>query len=129
ERVVGDALLGRVLDGLGQPLDGGPALVGPRATATGRPPAALERPRITQPLPTGVRAIDGLLTLGRGQRVGLFAGSGVGKSTLLGQTARGTSADVVVVCLVAERGRELVEFLEDSLGPEGRARSVVVCAT
>ncbi|MBC7174349.1 MAG: hypothetical protein H5U40_18025, partial [Polyangiaceae bacterium] len=129
EVVVGDALLGRVLDGLGAPIDGGAPLVGKRASIFRAPPSPLERPRIREALPTGVRAIDALLTLGRGQRIGLFAGSGVGKSTLLGQIARGARADVVVVCLVGERGREVVEFLEDSLGPDGRARSVVVCAT
>ncbi len=129
EVVAGDALLGRVLDGLGAPMDGAGALVGDRVPVFRAPPSPLERPRIREPLPTGVRAIDALLTLGRGQRVGLFAGSGVGKSTLLGQIARGASADVVVVCLIGERGREVVEFLEDALGPEGRARAVVVCAT
>jgi type III secretion protein N (ATPase) len=93
------------------------------------PPDPLSRARITQPLALGVRALDGLLTVGEGQRIGLFAGSGVGKSTLLGQIARQAEADVVVVCLIGERGREVVEFLEDSLGEEGRRRSVVVCAT
>jgi ATP synthase in type III secretion protein N len=129
EVLAGDGLLGRIVDGLGAPMDGAGALAGERVPILRAPPPALERPRIRQTLPTGVRAIDGLLTLGQGQRIGLFAGSGVGKSTLLGQIARGASADVVVVCLIGERGREVVEFLEDSLGPEGRARSVVVCAT
>jgi type III secretion protein N (ATPase) len=127
--LVGDALLGRVVDGLGAPIDGQGALVGEPWPVFRGPPAALERPRIRQVMPLGVRAIDGLLTVGRGQRIGLFAGSGVGKSTLLGQIARNAEADVVVVCLIGERGREVVEFLEDALGEEGRARAVVVCAT
>lgn len=128
----GEALLGRVLDGLGVPCDGKPA---PEARAlepweVERPaPDPLSRPRIDRPLPTGVRAIDAFLTLGEGQRVGLFAGSGVGKSTLLGQLARSSSADVNVICLVGERGREVREFLDESLGEQGLRRSVVVCAT
>lgn len=133
EIAVGTALLGRVLDGLGRPIDGGPPLESLPDLATfpvlRSPPNPMTRPRIHAPLVTGVRAIDGLLTLGEGQRVGLFAGSGVGKSTLLGQIARQSSADVFVACLIGERGRELVEFLEDALGPEGRRRGVVVCAT
>ncbi|HEY5946443.1 MAG TPA: FliI/YscN family ATPase, partial [Kofleriaceae bacterium] len=124
----GDDLLGRVLDGTGQPIDDGPALTGERWPVDRAAPAALERPPIVAPQPTGVRAIDTLLTLGRGQRVGLFAAAGVGKSTLLGQIARGTSADVIVLCLVGERGRELAELLGDELAP-ARARTVVVCAT
>lgn len=128
----GEALLGRVLDGLGQPMDRGAPL--PRAQmqrwAVHRaPPGPMERARVRTPLATGVRAIDGLMTLGRGQRVGLFAGSGVGKSLLLGQVARACQADVVVICLVGERGRELRAFLEDALGEAGRRRAVVVCAT
>ena len=126
----GDALLGRILDGLGAPLDGAPlddAALEPWAVDRPAPPA-LARPRIREPLPTGVRAIDGFLTLGEGQRIGLFAGSGVGKSTLLGQLARGTAADVTVVCLVGERGRELGEFVDDAVGA-ARGRTVVVCAT
>jgi type III secretion protein N (ATPase) len=126
----GAPLLGRVLDGLGRPLDGQPLPRGLRSVPVDRaPPPALGRRRVDQPLATGVRAIDGLLTLGLGQRVGLFAGSGVGKSTLLGAIARGTSADVVVVALVGERGREVGEFLDHSLGAEGRRRAVVVVAT
>jgi ATP synthase in type III secretion protein N len=126
----GVALLGRVLDGLGRPLDGQPLPRGLKSVPVDRaPPPALGRRRVEQPLATGVRAIDGLLTLGLGQRVGLFAGSGVGKSTLLGAIARGTSADAVVVALVGERGREVGEFLEHSLGAEGRRRAVVVVAT
>jgi len=129
----GEGLLGRVLDGLGQPIDGGPALetlanLAP-CPVMRPPPNPLTRPRIRTAMPLGVRAIDGLLTVGEGQRVGLFAGSGVGKSTLLGQIARQASADVFVVCLIGERGREVVEFLEDSLGDEGRKRGVVICAT
>jgi ATP synthase in type III secretion protein N len=126
----GTALLGRVLDGLGRPLDGAPAPTGLVNVAVDRaPPAALGRRPVTRPLATGVRALDALLTVGEGQRVGLFAGSGVGKSTLLGAIARGTSADVVVVALVGERGREVGDFLEHSLGEEGRKRAVVVVAT
>ena len=124
-----DALLGRVLDGLGQPLDGGSAIAGEPRPVVAAPPNPMTRPRIDAPLVTGVRALDGLLTIGRGQRVGLFAGSGVGKSTLLGQIARQSDADVFVICLIGERGREVVEFLEDSLGEEGRRRAVVVVAT
>jgi type III secretion protein N (ATPase) len=124
----GDALLGRVMDGLGRPLEGG--VPGGALVPVDRdPPSALARRPIAVPLATGVRVLDALLTLGEGQRIGLFAGSGVGKSMLLGAIARGTSADVVVVALVGERGREVGEFLEHSLGKEGRARSVVVAAT
>jgi flagellum-specific ATP synthase len=127
---VGPALLGRVLDGLGRPMDDGPSLDHlPRVGVHGTPPPALTRPRITTPLQVGVRAIDTLLTCGRGQRVGIFAGSGVGKSSLLSMLIRGTDADVTVLALVGERGRELREFLEQDLGPEGLARSVVVVAT
>ncbi len=126
---VSDALLGRVVDGLGRPVDGGPALVGDVLPVDRDPPSALERRPIARPLATGVRVIDGLLTLGEGQRVGLFSGSGVGKSMMLGAIARGADADVVVVALVGERGREVGEFLERSLGPEGRGKSIVVAAT
>jgi ATP synthase in type III secretion protein N len=122
------ALLGRVVDGLGRPLDG-KALDGVAVPVDRDPPSALERRPVTRPLVTGTRAIDGLLTLGEGQRIGLFAGSGVGKSTLLGAVARGVEADVVVVALVGERGREVGEFLEKCLGAEGRRKSVVVVAT
>jgi type III secretion protein N (ATPase) len=124
-----DALLGRVMDGLGRPLEGEPVQGGVLVPVDRDPPNALTRLPITVPLATGVRVLDALLTLGEGQRVGLFAGSGVGKSMLLGAIARGTSADLVVVALVGERGREVGEFLEHSLGKEGRARSVVVAAT
>lgn len=125
-----DALLGRVVDGLGRPIDGkGPIDGGAVVPVDADPPTALDRRPVARPLATGVRVLDGLLTMGEGQRVGLFAGSGVGKSTLLGAIARGTAADVVVVALVGERGREVGEFLEHSLGEEGRRRSVVVVAT
>jgi len=125
----GASLLGRVLDGLGQPIDGGPPLAGQRWAVMREPPSPMTRPRIERALPLGIRALDGLLTTGEGQRVGLFAGSGVGKSTLLGQIARQAEADVFVACLIGERGREVREFLEDALGESGRARGVVVCAT
>jgi type III secretion protein N (ATPase) len=127
--VAGDGLLGRVVDGLGRPLDGLGDIAGVEVPVDADPPPALGRRPVTRPLPTGVRVLDGLMTLGEGQRVGLFAGSGVGKSTLLGAIARGTEADVVVVALVGERGREVGEFLEHSLGEQGRKRSVVVVAT
>jgi FliI/YscN family ATPase len=127
---VGDALLGRVIDGLGRPIDG----LGPVATTADyplQPPSInpLAREPIAAPLGTGVRAIDALLTCGRGQRIGVFGGSGVGKSTLLGMMARGTAADVAVIALVGERGREVRSFLEHDLGAEGLARSVVVVST
>jgi type III secretion protein N (ATPase) len=126
---VGDGVLGRVLGGLGEPIDGAGEIAGPTEEwPVDRPaPDPLRRQRIRRPLPLGVRAIDGLLTVGEGQRVGLFAGAGVGKSVLLGQIARNTEADVNVISMVGERGREVAEFLEDNLGPQGRARSVVVC--
>jgi type III secretion protein N (ATPase) len=123
------SLLGRVVDGLGRPFDGGPPIDGEWVPVERDPPAALGRRRVARPIATGVRVIDGLLTLGEGQRVGLFAGSGVGKSSLLAAIARGAEADVVVVALVGERGREVGEFLDESLGREGRRKSVVVVAT
>ena len=126
----GRALLGRVIDGLGQPMDGlGP--IAAVAHAPLRPPAMnpMDREPVTVPIGTGVRAIDGLLTSGRGQRIGVFGGSGVGKSTLLGMMARGTEADVVVLGLIGERGREVRSFLEHDLGQDGLARSVVVVST
>jgi len=127
---VGGALLGRVVDAMGRPIDGGePLRLSRRVPLHRRPPGAMERPRIDSPLSTGVRAIDGLLTCGSGQRVGIFAGSGVGKSVLLGMMARHTAADVNVIALVGERGREVNEFLQRDLGTEGLARSVVVVAT
>ena len=128
---VGEALLGRVLDGLGRPVDGGPPL-GSRAswvdleTVT---PHALSRTRVREPLSFGVRALDTLVPCGKGQRLGIFAGSGVGKSSLLAQITRGTDADVRVIGLIGERGREVREFIEENLGPEGMARTVVVVAT
>jgi len=127
---VGSELLGKVLDGLGQPLDGSRLPLNMPHYPTHRTPSnPLSRPRVTEPIGTGVRAIDGLLTVGRGQRIGIFAGSGVGKSTLLGMIARNTAADVNVIALIGERGREVLEFIERDLGPEGLARSVVVAAT
>ena len=127
---VGGALVGRVLDGLGRPLDGHPLPPGLQRWPVDRPcPEPFHRAPVDEPLPLGLRAIDGLCTVGRGQRLGLLAGAGVGKSTLLGQMARETRADVTVVALVGERGRELREFVDGALGPEGLRRSVVVCAT
>jgi flagellum-specific ATP synthase len=125
-----DGMLGRVLDAMGRPMDGG----GPLHDVALQPidretPSAMDRVPIREPLGTGVRAIDSMLTLGRGQRVGIFGGSGVGKSTLIGILTRNTTADVTVVGLVGERGREVREFLEDSLGEEGRRRSVVFVST
>ena len=128
----GDGLLGRVLDGLGRPIDGGASLDGPEFCdwPLMRPaPDPFSRLRITEPMSMGIRAIDGLLTVGKGQRVGLFAGSGVGKSTLMGQIACGSDAEVVVISLIGERGREVREFLEEVLGEEGMKRAVVVVAT
>jgi flagellum-specific ATP synthase len=126
---VSRALLGRVVDGFGKAIDGGPALGGVPRPVRGAAPDPLARVAIRDVLQTGVRAIDGLNTIGRGQRVGIFAGSGVGKSTLLGQITRGTDADVVVCCLVGERGREVKDFLTEVLGEEGRERAVMVVAT
>lgn len=127
---VGPKLLGRILDGLGNPLDGQGAI---EASAdypvNAYPPNPMTRKRIYEPLSVGVRAIDGLLTCGKGQRIGIFAGSGVGKSTLLGMVARNTSADVNVIALIGERGREVRDFIEKDLGPEGLKRSVVIAAT
>ena len=129
----GWGLLGRVLDGLGRPMDGGPALEsvdGLEPWSIDRTaPDPLTRERVSKPISMGIRAIDGLLTVGEGQRIGVFAGSGVGKSTLMGQIARNTEAEVVVVCLIGERGREVRDFIEESLGEEGMKKSVVVCAT
>ncbi len=126
---VGDSLLGRVLDGAGRPLDGlGPLMLERRVPLYSRPINPLERAPIRQTLDVGVRAINGLLTVGRGQRLGLFAGSGVGKSVLLGMMARMTEADVVVVGLIGERGREVKEFIDRILGSEGMRRAVVVAS-
>ena len=126
----GDQLLGRVLDGLGRPIDDGPP-IDLRATrpAMSSPPDPLRRPRVTSPFRTGVRSMDGFLTVGEGQRVGIFAAAGVGKSTLLGMLARNTEAEVNVIALIGERGREVRDFLEESLGEEGLRRSVVIVAT
>ncbi|HWJ81099.1 MAG TPA: FliI/YscN family ATPase [Nocardioides sp.] len=127
---VGEELLGRVVDGLGRPVDGGPDLDGlAEVPVELSAPPALSRPRITQPLGLGVRALDSLVPCGRGQRIGIMAGSGVGKSSLLSMIARGSDAPVSVIALVGERGREVREFIEVDLGPEGLARSVVVVAT
>lgn len=128
---VGDFLLGRLINPMGEPIDGKPM---DTTGATwrpieGPPPGPFERPIITEQFSTGVRAIDACMTMGCGQRLGLFAGSGVGKSTLLGMIARNSDADVNVVALIGERGREVKEFVEDSLGEEGMAKSVLVCST
>jgi len=127
---IGDALIGRVLNGLGEPIDDkGPLEVLDWASTNQTPPHPLQRSAIDEPLITGVRVIDGMLTCGKGQRMGIFAGSGVGKSTLLGSIARNSFSDVAVIALIGERGREVREFLERDLGPEGLARSVIVVST
>jgi flagellum-specific ATP synthase len=127
---IGDNLLGRVLDGLGNPIDGlGKVSAGERRSIYAIPPNPLQRKRITEPISTGIRAIDSLLTIGKGQRIGIFAGSGVGKSTLLGMIARNTSADINVIALIGERGREVKEFIVKDLGEEGLQRSIVIVAT
>lgn len=127
---VGPALLGRVLDGLGRPMDDkGPLEIEQYYPVENMPPNPMTRPRIQQILPLGVKCIDGLLTVGKGQRMGIFAGSGVGKSTLMGMIARNTKADINVIALIGERGREVRDFLERDLGEEGLKRSVVVIAT
>ncbi|MFN2527240.1 MAG: flagellar protein export ATPase FliI [Candidatus Baltobacteraceae bacterium] len=127
---VTDDLLGRVLDGLGHPMDGkGRIIADHRAAVTASPPDPLSRRRITSPLSMGIRAIDGMLTCGKGQRVGIFAGSGVGKSTILGMIARNASSDVNVIALVGERGKEVRDFIERDLGEEGLKKSVVVVST
>ncbi|MCX5863571.1 MAG: FliI/YscN family ATPase [Deltaproteobacteria bacterium] len=127
---VAESLLGRVIDGLGNPMDGkGPLQAETQYPLYAAPLNPMERERIFEPVDVGVRAINGLLTLGKGQRIGILAGSGVGKSTLLGMIARHTAADISVIALIGERGRELKDFIERDLGPEGLARSVVVVAT
>jgi FliI/YscN family ATPase len=127
---VGGGLLGRVIDGFGKPIDGGPRLESAAAYRLyGEATNPLSRQHITQPLVTGIRAIDSLLPCGKGQRIGIFGGSGVGKSTLLGSMSRHNSADVTVIGMIGERNREVRGFIENELGPEGRKRSVVVCAT
>jgi len=127
---VGDGLLGRVIDGLGKPLDGkGPIACQTHYPLYSTPLNPCERKSIAQPVDVGIRAINGLLTLGKGQRIGIFAGSGVGKSTLMGMIARHTKSDISVIGLIGERGREVKDFIEKDLGPEGLARSCVVAAT
>jgi len=127
---VGFELLGKVLNGLGEPLDESllPSRMNEYSTHNS-PSNPLRRPRVLEPISVGIRCIDGLLTIGKGQRVGIFAGSGVGKSTLLGMVARNTAADVNVIAMIGERGREVLDFIERDLGPEGLARSVVIVAT
>jgi flagellum-specific ATP synthase len=127
---VGKSLVGRVLNGLGEPIDGkGPLEAVDWVSTNQAPPHPLQRSVIDEPLITGVRVIDGMLTCGKGQRMGIFAGSGVGKSTLLGSIARNSESDISVIALIGERGREVREFLERDLGPEGLARSVIVVST
>ncbi len=127
---VGEKLLGRVINGLGNPIDGkGNITTSQSRSVYAQPPNPLTRKRISEPISTGIRAIDGLLTFGKGQRVGIFAGSGVGKSTAIGTIARNTSADINVIALIGERGREVKEFIEKDLGEEGLSRSVVIVAT
>ena len=126
----GDALVGRIINAIGEPIDGkGPINTTDSYPIAGNPVNPLTRPRIEEIIPFGVKAIDGLLTIGRGQRMGIFAGSGVGKSTLLGMIAREVEADINVIALVGERGREVLEFIERDLGEKGMARSVLVVAT
>jgi flagellum-specific ATP synthase len=125
-----EGLLGRVLNGVGEPMDGkGMILGGDEFPVTNAPPNPMERDRITEPMPLGIKAIDGLLTVAKGQRVGIFAGSGVGKSTLMGMIARNTKAEINVIALIGERGREVREFIEKDLGEDGLKRSVLVVAT
>ena len=127
---VGPELLGRVLDGMGRPMDGkGPVGIQRWVPVQNMPPNPMTRPRIEQILPLGVKCLDGLLTIGKGQRMGIFAGSGVGKSTLMGMIARNTKADINVIALIGERGREVRDFLERDLQAEGLSRSVVIIAT
>ncbi len=127
--MVGDELLGKVLDGLGNPIDGSELHCSSGYSVQAQPPDPLTRELIDTVLPLGVKAVDGLITVGKGQRIGIFAGSGVGKSTLMGMFARNTKADINVIALIGERGREVREFIERDLGPEGMKRSVVVVAT
>lgn len=127
--LVGDELLGKTLDGLGNPLDGSELVCNQYYTVDAEPPDPLTRKIIDEVLPLGVKAVDAMLTVGKGQRIGIFAGSGVGKSTLLGMFARNTKADINVIALIGERGREVREFIERDLGEEGMKRSVLVIAT
>jgi flagellar protein export ATPase FliI len=129
---VGDGLLGRILNGMGDPLDAaekGPLEFTTEYPVTASPPEALKRERVTRPLSVGIKSIDAMLTVGEGQRVGIFAAAGVGKSTLIGMIARNTEAEINVICLVGERGREVRDFIENDLGAEGLARSVVIVST
>lgn len=126
---VSDELLGKTLDGLGQPIDGSEITCQDSYSVEAQPPDPLKREIISEVLPLGVKAVDGLITVGKGQRIGVFAGSGVGKSTLLGMFARNTKADINVIALIGERGREVREFMERDLGPEGMKRSIIVVAT
>ncbi|MCR5082472.1 MAG: flagellar protein export ATPase FliI [Parasporobacterium sp.] len=126
---VGDEILGKVVDGLGRPIDGEEVETSKYMSVEAPPPDPLEREIISEVLPLGVKAVDGLITVGKGQRLGIFAGSGVGKSTLLGMFARNTKADINVIALIGERGREVREFIERDLGEEGMKRSVLVVAT
>jgi len=126
---VGEELLGKVLDGIGRPMDGSTLTTTETYPIDAPPPDPLKRKLIDEVLPLGVKAVDGLLTIGKGQRIGIFAGSGVGKSTLLGMFARNTKADINVIALIGERGREVGEFIERDLGAEGLKRSVLVIAT
>jgi flagellum-specific ATP synthase len=126
---IGAGLLGRVVDALGRPIDGGPPIQGALRPLTGDAPSPLSRAPIHQPVETGVAAIDGMLTLGKGQRVGIFAGSGVGKSTLMGAIARSKAGQVNVIALIGERGREVGEFVTEALGKEGLQKSVVIACT
>ena len=127
--MVGDELLGKVLDGLGHPIDGSELHCTTGYSVQAQPPDPLTRELIDTVLPLGVKAVDGLITVGKGQRIGIFAGSGVGKSTLMGMFARNMKADINVIALIGERGREVREFIERDLGPEGMKRSVVIVAT
>ncbi len=127
---VGDHLLGRVINGLGEPIDGkGPLISSSYRSLYANPPPALKRQRITEPLFTGIRAIDTMITCGKGQRLGIFAGSGVGKSVMMGMIAQGTTADVTVIGLIGERSREVKEFIEKDLGEEGLKKSIVIAVT
>ena len=127
--VCSDELLGKVIDPLGNPIDDGFVQSGERYSLFNKPPDPMKRKRIKNIMPTGIKAIDGFITCGEGQRIGIFAGSGVGKSTTLGMIARTAEADVNVIALIGERGREVMDFIERDLGPEGMKKSVVVCAT